>query len=328
MPRTRLPWRSGLVVLVAAAGVVDVLLRMQMVGPGHGLLFALRDPGKTLFHVVLLPFALGVFLTRFDFAVLVHCRKIALPALGLALASAALIVVDEAHQGFCGDRLPAPADVGEPALRSDLAQLHLADWRQELANLRKEYKELTPGGGGADCRPFADASPRWFWSNGLTFVGVLFVSLVMACIVTAASAADRLAQDHYSTIGVLVLVLALWVPLRTFSEWVLNFGEIPVSVWITMVLATMATVAVALWLVIARYRTWLSEPAILLITTFTGALMTVVGWMRPELFEAAALLLVAMSAIQWLIFHLLLAVLTYLLVLGFLRPSRQLPTAA
>jgi len=127
LPRPRLPWRWGLVLVVAGAGLVDVLLRMLMVGPSDGLLFALRDPGKTLFHVVLLPFALGVFLARFDFTVLARCRKIALPALGLALASAALIVVDEADQGLCDDRLPAPADVGEPSLRIELAQLHLTD---------------------------------------------------------------------------------------------------------------------------------------------------------------------------------------------------------
>jgi len=326
LPRTRLPWRAGLVLLAAAAGLVDVLLRMQMVGPNAGLLFALRDPGKTLFHVVLLPFALGVFLARFDFAVLAHCRKIALPALGLALASAALVVVNEAQQGLCGDRLPAPADVGEPAVRSELAQLHLADWRQERPALRAAYVARAPGG-AADCRPFAEASPRWFWSNGLTFLGVLFVGLVLACIVAAAPAADRLTPEHYSTIGILVLVLALWIPLRTFSEWVLNFGEIPASVWITLVLATMATVAVALWLAIVRYRNWLSEPAILLITTLAGAVVTGVGWLRPELFEAAALLLVSMNAIQWLIFHLLLAILTYLLVLGLLRPSGRPPPA-
>jgi hypothetical protein len=316
-----------LVLLVATAGVVDVLLRMQLVGPGNGLLFALRDPGKTLFHVVLLPFALGVFLTRFDFAVLARCRKIALPALGLALASAALVVVNEAHQGLCGDRLPAPADVGEPALRSELALLHLDDWRTARPDLRAEYLGLAPSG-AAECRPFADSSPRWFWSNGLTFLGVLFVGLVMACILAAASAPDRLTPEHYSTIAILVPVLALWIPLRTFSEWVLNFGEIPASVWITLVLATMATVAVALWLAIVRYRTWLTERAILLITTFTGALVTVVGWLRPQLFEAAALLLMSMNAIQWLIFDLLLAVLTYLMVMGLLRPSRQVPPAS
>ena len=128
--------RVALVVIVALilASFVQGIIMCAEVGLGNGWLLIRNDPGKFIFHLLLLPVSFGALVWSFPTPLLRQCLKdernlvrYAVPLLSVALMVLGIGVgLEEAVDGF-EERIPVPTDVKAVVTRDGLDHTARAD---------------------------------------------------------------------------------------------------------------------------------------------------------------------------------------------------------
>jgi hypothetical protein len=299
--------------VVSAAGLVDVFLRFALTG-WSGLWEAAFDPGKALFHVILLPFAVAVLLPAIPAQLVARVwQRHRVLLAGIAVAFFGLSVAfawTDSKKGFCSRR-PAPEDVADVTLRNHLVKTR-DDWRATIAGLYRSpdvsaekisnagrasmqsydgyVKNLRP-----DCRFPNQASIRAHWAPVLTWLAVIFVAGILWLLFVSLLAREPPGEDFLESLLVIVALLAPWLVLRPYSEWYTNFGS---QSDYTALLPALLSFIVVLGLIKALKD---KKTAITVLSTIFGTGSVILGVVmksKPEWFERAAREITRLDAVE------------------------------
>lgn len=298
--------RSLLPAVVAAiaclAGVLDIVLMVYFAGWRGGITLALHDPGKTVFHVFLMPLALWIFIAVFPRSLLSRLPPRGKPFVAglavLAVGLTLLATVNDHHDGIC-DRFPAPVDIADASGRAGLLELHVSghdamraarddeDFTKVSDKAHKGYESKLAQIRGAACDYFALASPREYWSFVLSLSGALFVILVFWSLLLHLVARKRPSQEMLSAYLVVFALMVPWLFLRAYSEWYLHFGILDELTYTTMYIAIGLAVGMAIILFILNLKRRVRLIAAALLTGIP-TILSVFGALSPEWFSFGA----------------------------------------
>ena len=117
-------------ILFLGTGILDLVLRVYYLGFSDSLTVILQDPAKTSMHILLLPLATYVLVSRFPnkqlsliFQSSRSPAKVSLLkvfAVGWAIALVSIIgylMVTDPQKGFC-ERWPTPSDISNPIIET------------------------------------------------------------------------------------------------------------------------------------------------------------------------------------------------------------------
>jgi hypothetical protein len=292
----------GCTVAVAMSlfGIVDVALVCRELGVVEGLLACAHDPGKSFYHVVILPLAVMCLSKGFPVDVLKRqlgypSRRILLAFLGIAFVGAAVIfAVCDVHDGFT-KRLPWPADVSRSipgqsgqcaqdelqAIRSSLRAHLLAEPGADPQVALAKYKGTVEALLGTDRSFWVQSSIRAKWAAILTVLGAAFAGALL-WVIAALLLALSCPQDTLQSMVAVVTLSTWWIPLRAYSEWYGNVENISLAMYPPFIVggATVAAALVFIWL-----RLEWKNPAKVALGTATviTAVIGVVGKVNPDL---------------------------------------------
>jgi hypothetical protein len=222
--------RKLIAICVLLLGVMDVLLIFATAAASDvdnplsaALGEALNDPGKDFFHIVLLPLALFVFFDEFDLTILQAKPMLLSLGILLFLGLLAFWAGHIAHSHYrstseATSQLASPADYGNAGCSKELFRLRGAQRVQPMASwrsLKDAYRDTA-----SKC---ADASIRSWWSIFLTGVGLIAVVLVIWEVVLRVVFVRR-SRERNQILLTAASLLTIWIPLRVYSDWYLNFG--------------------------------------------------------------------------------------------------------
>jgi hypothetical protein len=225
-----------------AVALVDIALVLGSLGWELGWTAIGHDPGKFVFHGLLLPAAFGLLVRRLPrdtLTVASSSARAVLALLFLGLTPYMLMyAVSSGKEGFC-TRIPVPADVSSGKARDQLIALRV-EFGRDLARVREgklipsalaasaparidESRNLVHKLSG-ECE-YEQRSARQQWSILLTFLGLLFIEAVVLYLAARVVTRTRLSQTEMETLLVVVTLGLLWFPLRVYSEWYINFAR-------------------------------------------------------------------------------------------------------
>lgn len=235
---------------LAMGGLLDVALRgVVLADLSAGLWSAAHDPGKVLFHVVLLPAACVAFLNGCDFTFLSRAwtshRVVALCLALMLFCLMAWLVVPDPQTGFC-ERPPQPSDIRDSDLRDDL-QLIRTNWQSALwseahkngaqptsgpqsigvvlfSEYRKavaDYRSVATG----PCSFWTQSTIKGYWAFALTFVAAAFVAFMVFYLSMRLWVQKEFDPRALRSLTVATVLLLPWLALRPYSDWYISFGQ-------------------------------------------------------------------------------------------------------
>lgn len=267
--------RIALIVAGALAflGVVDAAL---VFGYADAWVPLLQDPGKFVFHIVLLPCAAYLFLRHYPEPLRDRLRRRGPRTFAVGLALFLFIYgVRDCWLGFESEtRLPWPTDFADRELgRRLLAKTYelnsdIATATNAPAEDRRIYLASIP--------PELNAHQRSFWENGSFRAkwaamlsglgsaggGFIFGSVAVFALASRKSVGSRgggrsekgerevdgeLRRD-IGTLAVALSLLVAWLPFRVYSEWYTNFGSFDAYVYQPVGVVAFAAIACAVLL--------------------------------------------------------------------------------
>lgn len=259
--------RHGALIVASALallGFVDAVLLLDYADSWVPLL---QDPGKFVFHIVLLPCAAYLFLRRYPNPLRERLRRRAPRAFAIGLTLILFVYgVRDCWLGFESEgRLPWPTDFAD----RDLGRELLAKTYELNADIamstnapvedRKNYLAAIPRELGARQRSFWEhGSLRAQWAAvlsglGSAMGGFIFVSVAVFVLGSRKSGTavrevdDELRRD-IGTLAVALSLLLAWLPFRVYSEWYSNFGSFDAKVYQPVGVVAFAAIACAVLL--------------------------------------------------------------------------------
>jgi hypothetical protein len=247
--------RTELVVfgVLFGIGLADAVCRIMIMGWSRGLHYCLHDPGKTFFHIVILPIAAVLLVRQMPpslFATYVRAwplglRRLVLPFVAVVFLAGmvgsfkndrdwrcgslgAYLLPMDIHQ-FDSDR--ARADAGEMDSLRALFYCQLigvADCPQTAktpAELKARYREITAHH-QQNCANFPFGSFYNFVALLETLLAVATVAYVFLGILILA-VHRRISEAPVSSTGLLtpVALICPWILMRVYSDLYINFIE-------------------------------------------------------------------------------------------------------
>lgn len=230
--------------------------------------YALHDPGKTIFHIIIMPSTISIYLRNWAKYDLINLyRKIDLPRkLSFILISVVIVfsglIFTYQHENFTRCQIDyksnaflMPQDFQHPdtvkkmiEIRTEIYQILGAEVRSDdpnlLESLRSRRKSLmvsykhasTPSVGG--CSIITEGTFASVWGLFLTLQGVTFVGLLL-CSVFLVLVSDVNNKNAIDQLIIIVAMLAPWLVLRIYSEAYINFirvdGDILMGVIVLLI---------------------------------------------------------------------------------------------
>ncbi len=236
-PRLRRVAMIGAIVL-CAMGLADVALICHALGGlRRGLAFCAHDPGKCLFHVVILPLAFAKLTSCFpDRAWAGFRRDRGRRLVAMAIAAAFVVgVTGLVWQDVTKERVPWPTDVRglenrialfekQAALRDELHEVSAGETGEAAispAAAYAEYEDLAKASLAPDgtFEFVSDASLRAWWAAWLSLVGALFAAYLVWVIVLFPLLGRLAPKGLTDAVGTVLVLASIWFVLRPYSEW-------------------------------------------------------------------------------------------------------------
>jgi hypothetical protein len=301
------------------ASFVQGIIMCAEVGLGSGWLLIRNDPGKFIFHLLLLPVSFGALVWSFPTALARRCldtrgtTRYALLVVAAALVLLAIAVGgQETVDGF-KKRIPVPTDVravvmregGIRSARSDLLvawlQFHDTAWVPDsrssasTSSYSRERAAAYDGALRAVLGPSRDfwkqASVGAWWSGFLSILGVWFIGAWILTIIIVALQ-HRLLDEQ--TTGALVVAFCtglasagVWFYFKIYSEWYINFYTVPSVSLAPLIMTLLAALVLALTAVLVQHAqqplAWFGRFA-----AVGGFATGLAAYWKPELLRAIA----------------------------------------
>ncbi len=250
-------------------GIIDVVIRCWLVGFSHGLKYALHDPGKTMFHIIILPLAVHLYFRLF----LVKGTYVAYKKLeplkkkvfnGMAIVFVflglnAIFTHEEAWRCQCGIKSHAfimPYDVKEKSkiaslitIREDIYNILTADAPEKakadsVSVLKAQYRNITRTNCDT-CSILTEGSIYTFWSVGESMIGVLFCIGMLLSVVFVSMSSSFKEGKMVDVLILVALIVAPWIPLRIYSESYINFAGLDTGIAMAIIYGAFVAVIFA-----------------------------------------------------------------------------------
>jgi len=232
--------RARTALVVAATlfvfGVIDAVWVIVITGWTDGIRYVAHDPGKSLFHVIVLPVAAALIVWRFptDVARAAFGRRgmrLAAGAIAVLLALGLAWVGEEQMEAGVETRVPWPSLVRaehrhaiQTAERASRGLIEAgpapgaAAYEQYKAAVESEF----PNG-----REFwRDASTRALWAGFLTILGTLCAAAVLWIVFLYALMLQKPSQSLTDALSGVITLALIWFLFRAYSEWYSGFGKL------------------------------------------------------------------------------------------------------
>jgi len=265
-------------IALSLASLAQAIIMCAEVGIGAGWLLVRNDPGKFIFHLLLLPVAFGSLLLSFPTSLARDCigrggiRRIAIVGIGGVFAVYAIVLgLSQAVEGF-EQRVPVPTDVRAEVMRDAGAPRNargdlLLEWQKyhdmnwapasPAAGANPQFPEARAAGYAAalnrvlgEKRDFwSQASVAAWWAGFLNVLGVWFICAWALTIVIVTLEHERLDDV---TIAQLVMAFCtglasagVWFYFKIYSEWYINFYAVPTPSLTPLIMVIAAAVILA-----------------------------------------------------------------------------------
>jgi hypothetical protein len=310
----------GTMIALIGAGLVYAVIMCVEVGIADGWLLIRNDPGKFIFHLLLLPLSFGALIWSVPTSVVSRClgrsagRKIAVLVIGIGFTAFAVVLgVQEAIDGF-EDRPPVPTDVREIVTREGGQQRQA---RAGVLTAWRTYHDMSwsPASPSADAKPpfsaareaaytsalteslggtrdfWSQASVAAWWSAFLSIQGILLIGAWALMLIVIGLEHGRLDEPQ---VAALVLAfctglasMGVWFYFKIYSEWYIHFYAVSPQSLVPLVMTVVAAVILAVAAVLLRHPqkplTWFTA-----LSAIGGALTGAAAYWKPELLQIVA----------------------------------------
>ncbi len=241
MRLTKVGFFTALSLLVL--GLVEVILKIIYSSSlSYGLSFVLNDPGKTLFHLVLLPVAAAILLSKLPVRLITYLfgRIRYFPTfLFLILVTVAIYEVFSDHLHPGADTALMPYEVrGAPAalsaLRLDIArqvtQYHQTDLpddaqRNKLQQAKQTYAQQVSELRSRSKSPAGSFTVYYWYAMLLNCIGVAYAVLLFVLTLSLIAGKVELEDRRLDAFILNIFILSPWIILRAYSEWYFSMGN-------------------------------------------------------------------------------------------------------
>jgi hypothetical protein len=247
----------AVVSFLAMLGVADVIARVLICG-NVGFEYALHDPGKNFFHIIILPLVAVVVLTKIHPVSLYrkmefnewpgYLKAVVGSFLGMVILSGIWGAYMHEEDWRCSKLRGAylmpfdvyPNQAGVDSLKQKRSQIDdmfhsLAEHKSDstkrkgiaakISKLKSEYVELSKKHCPDDCSIWKVNSPYTYLSVFETLVAVVFVGYLFSAIVLFAIQKRLGGEASTNAVTAAVAVISPWILLRTYSDLYINFMD-------------------------------------------------------------------------------------------------------
>ena len=232
-------------------GLLDAVLRIATHPLGDGFRAVVNDPGKSFFHVFLLPPVIYLMLrlpaTTKHAVIGLAVNRLSIAILAALAITATCFTYTEQKDTFF-NRCATPEDISSLTAAEQYASHRQELWASILTHdglgeaksperlTAEAYavareKILGPGAEGGKGREletwanyFALASTRRYVADILALLGNLTACWLLFAI--AASFKRVISSRDRDSLLLLIAALVIWMPLRLYSEWHHRFGDV------------------------------------------------------------------------------------------------------
>lgn len=268
--------------ILALIGVFDLIFRVKTCSLSDGVSYWIHDPGKSLFHLIILPISFGLWVKKYTLvrSILSIGNKFFFWFAYFTVASLlAFMFVYNEVDNYCDrydqqknryekpDSYLLPQDVWfgnrekVKEKRVKIEQLYATSFKLSkadsatLTNLKKEYKILTKN----QCQhPLSEYSTYSLYSWFETAVGLFCVILILftffyALFVFKETDADEKVKTNkekvLDSMTIASLFLFVWLPWRIYSDYYINIYNLKALQLVPhfLGLVIIVCVAVAIW---------------------------------------------------------------------------------
>ena len=267
------------------AAVVQATIMCVEVGIASGWQLVRNDPGKFIFHLLLLPVSFGALVWSFPARLgrksvaAGSLSKYVVVGLGVALVGLGIgIGVQETIDGF-ETRVPVPTDVratvaGDGGVPVPARAVLLEVWQRAHHTGRDSDAQSVEQGApssqqraaayakalnetlGATRRFWKQGSASAWWAGFLSILGVWYIGAWMITIVIGALHHRLITPDETATLVVAFCIglasAGLWFYFKIYSEWYINFYVVPPVTLTPLVMAMLAALGLALTAVLVQ----------------------------------------------------------------------------
>jgi hypothetical protein len=310
----------AVIVTLIATSVFHGLILCGEVGLADAWLLIRNDPGKFVFHLLLLPVSAGALAWSFPLTLARDClttpgltrNLVVTTALALVVLSVG-IGIQETVDGF-EKRIPVPTDVAAVVSRDGTSRparaplletwhaLHATDWvpapgprhsssAPYVLERARAYDEKLRDVLGPRRHFLTQGSAGAWWAGVLSTLGVLFIA---AWVLTVIIVALRHRMLDERTTGTLVVAFCIglastgvWFYFKIYSAWYINFYSIPTADLAPLFMTLLAALALALAAVLVQHAqqplAWFGRVA-----AVGGIATGLAAYWRPELLRSMA----------------------------------------
>lgn len=303
---------------LALTGVVYAILMWFELGFLETWTFVRNDPGKFVFHLLLLPLAAGSLVWAFPLAAARRClesggatRVLVVGVAAVLVALAVAVGGYEAVDGF-QTRRPTPTDIRQTtpfdtsiaartAILDSWRELHAPDWRPIVprpesqepfsAERQKAYDTQLARVLGTKRDFWQQSSASAWWSALLNVTGILLIGAwavtLLVVVLRLDIVADKARADLVIAFCAALAAAAIWFYLKIYSEWYINFFAVPASSLPPLVIALTAAVLLSVAAVFLQNAgkplTWFAR-----IAALAGVATGVAAYWKPALMRTLA----------------------------------------
>jgi hypothetical protein len=227
---------------LAGLGLIDVALRCYFTPDWkEGFSAAVHDPGKSFFHIFILPSIVYLLLTywpKYLTGLSIKKNYLTITIFTLVIILAFGFTLNNARDNFFKN-ITTPEDIVDiDNLRSKMFKAR-NDQRKEVdegnkigetarKDFRIEAEKLIGFKKDSFWRYLKMASPRRHVATILSLCGAIVVAVILSVLVSLPFARNfRLSTEGREYVLVIILLLSLWFPLKVYSNWYHNFGFYP-----------------------------------------------------------------------------------------------------
>lgn len=303
--------------VLSLLGLIDAIARIWLLPWPVGLVESLHDPGKTFFHIILLPIVAFLLIRHFpkefiQVLTIPGWKRIAAIATLVAITVLSLLqVTEDARKGFF-ERLTTPENLAEPVQRKHFLDERLAIWSQVKAGTinppdakikgREAAGEAVRGIPPTFINVLVHGSFRQWTASTLSFLGTFTAAFVFALILMVPILGQGILTDRGKAFFlILITSLSTWIPMKVYSEYYHNFGHYSADDPAIAPAVVFAIIAIALLFAFKSKDPVFTIPSAVL--TIASALFFLISQGMPDAFGKFSLLAAEMSVYQLAFFY-------------------------
>ncbi|EXJ11256.1 hypothetical protein [Nitrincola nitratireducens] len=292
-------------ITLSLLGLFEVVLRCIYIPAPHswtlGLLEAAQDPGKSLFHVIVLPSAIYLllrYLQEIDisqaFQMPLKKRLNILIIVLLSMVPPIYGYQDTLKQFY--HAAPMPWDFSDQTLAKELMNIRVASLETIAKNIvaghaqsdveYKKYDAALLNYFGSKDKSFSEywelSSFRKKYADFLSVLGLFGACMLLGSVAISGGIRNRIEAGFIDKLLLAYGALATWIPMRMYSDWHGGMGNPEISNDGIVIAAVLLVVIGALFIIFQKptFRVGVTATGITLLATIVGG----VGAIKPEWF--------------------------------------------